>query len=148
VPLEHFSDCFWKNSMVQTEAPRQYPERSHSGGPPAAAPLDFPPPLRYTHLMSARRLILLSPYRLPTHDTLALPDAEAAAFLNGYAAPWHPAALHLCLPPPRPEPSPEEAPPEAENEDLFDTDYSAPPEDEPEERPDEEPSYGKDPDPY
>jgi hypothetical protein len=44
--------------------------------------------------MSARELILLSPYRLPTQNTLYLGDEEVAAFLNGYTALWHPAALH------------------------------------------------------
>src|SRR5437764_9478733 len=43
--------------------------------------------------MNARQLILLSPYRLPTQSTLYLGDDEVAAFLNGYAALWHPAAL-------------------------------------------------------
>jgi hypothetical protein len=43
--------------------------------------------------MNARRLILLSTYRLPTQSTLYLGDDEVAAFLNGYAALWHPAAL-------------------------------------------------------
>src|SRR6516165_8417016 len=43
--------------------------------------------------MSARELILLSPYRTPTHNTLYLGDEEMAAFLNGYTALWHPAAL-------------------------------------------------------
>jgi hypothetical protein len=44
--------------------------------------------------MSARQLILLSPYRLPTHTTLYLGDDEVAAFLNAWAVLWHPAALH------------------------------------------------------
>lgn len=43
--------------------------------------------------MSARELVLLSPYRLPTHNTLYLGDDDVAAFLNGFAALWHPAAL-------------------------------------------------------
>ncbi len=43
--------------------------------------------------MSARELFLLSPYQLPTHNTLYLGDDDVAAFLNGYAALWHPAAL-------------------------------------------------------
>src|SRR5262245_38071679 len=45
--------------------------------------------------MSARPLLLLSPYRLPTESTLYLGDEEVAAFLNGHAALWHPAALAL-----------------------------------------------------
>jgi hypothetical protein len=60
--------------------------------------------------MSAVQLILLSPYRLPTQSTLSLGDDEVSAFLNGHAALWHPAALSLCLPPPRPP---------AEQPDLF-----------------------------
>lgn len=51
--------------------------------------------------MSTRELILLSPYRLPTHSTLYLADDEAAAFLNGLAALWHPAALHGAAAPPK-----------------------------------------------
>src|SRR3954462_4520557 len=51
--------------------------------------------------MSARELILLSPYRLPTQSTLHLGDDEVAAFLNGYAALWHPAALLAAEAPPR-----------------------------------------------
>ena len=51
--------------------------------------------------MNARELILLSPYRVPTHNTLYLGDEEAAAFLNGYTALWHPAALIGAAGPPR-----------------------------------------------
>ncbi|MHB1425616.1 MAG: glycoside hydrolase family 38 N-terminal domain-containing protein [Gemmataceae bacterium] len=51
--------------------------------------------------MNARELILLSPYRIPTHNTLYLGDEEAAAFLNGYTALWHPAALAGAAAPPR-----------------------------------------------
>jgi hypothetical protein len=51
--------------------------------------------------MSTRELILLSPYRLPTQGTLYLGDEEVAAFLNGYAALWHPAALAGASGPPR-----------------------------------------------
>src|SRR5947208_262138 len=43
--------------------------------------------------MSARELFLLSPYRLPSASTLYLGDDDVAAFLNGYLALWHPAAL-------------------------------------------------------
>ena len=43
--------------------------------------------------MSARELILLSPYRLPTQSTLYLGDDDVAAFLHGFGALWHPAAL-------------------------------------------------------
>jgi hypothetical protein len=51
--------------------------------------------------MSTRELILLSPYRLPTQNTLYLGDEEVAAFLNGYVALWHPAALQGAAAPPR-----------------------------------------------
>jgi hypothetical protein len=51
--------------------------------------------------MSARQLILLSPYRLPTHTTLYLADDDVAAFLNGYSALWHPALLAGAEGPPR-----------------------------------------------
>jgi hypothetical protein len=43
--------------------------------------------------MSPRELLLLSPYRLPAQHSLMLSNEESAAFLNGYAALWHPAAL-------------------------------------------------------
>jgi hypothetical protein len=51
--------------------------------------------------MNARELILLSPYRVPTQNTLYLGDEEVAAFLNGYTALWHPAALVGASAPPR-----------------------------------------------
>jgi hypothetical protein len=51
--------------------------------------------------MNARELILLSPYRVPTQNTLYLGDEEVAAFLNGYTALWHPAALIGAAEPPR-----------------------------------------------
>lgn len=51
--------------------------------------------------MNARELILLSPYRPPTQNTLYLGDEEVAAFLNGYTALWHPAALVGASGPPR-----------------------------------------------
>ena len=51
--------------------------------------------------MSTHELILLSPYRLPTHHTLYLADEDVCAFLNGHAALWHPAALHGATSPPR-----------------------------------------------
>src|SRR5271168_5395550 len=50
--------------------------------------------------MSTHELILLSPYRLPTHHTLYLADDDVAAFLNGLAALWHPAALNGASAPP------------------------------------------------
>src|SRR5262245_4829641 len=51
--------------------------------------------------MSARELILLSPYRPPSSSTVYLGDDEAAAYLNGFLALWHPAALHGAAAPPR-----------------------------------------------
>src|SRR5271156_4174891 len=51
--------------------------------------------------MSNRELILLSPYRLPTQNSLYLGDDDVAAFLNGYTALWHPAALLGGAAPPR-----------------------------------------------
>ncbi len=51
--------------------------------------------------MNTRELIVLSPYRVPTHNTLYLGDEEVAAFLNGYTALWHPAALLGASSPPR-----------------------------------------------
>ncbi len=50
-------------------------------------------PGRYTHRMTPRQPILLTPYRLPTESTLYLGDEEIAAFLHGWRALWHPAAL-------------------------------------------------------
>jgi hypothetical protein len=50
--------------------------------------------------MDSRELILLSPYRLPTQNTLVLSNHDAAAFLNGYVALWHPAALADAAQPP------------------------------------------------
>jgi hypothetical protein len=43
--------------------------------------------------MSARALILLSPYRFPAQNPLMLSNEDIAAFLNGYSVLWHPAAL-------------------------------------------------------
>jgi hypothetical protein len=43
--------------------------------------------------MPARGLFLLSPYRPPTSYPVSLSASEAAAWLNAYAALWHPAAL-------------------------------------------------------
>jgi alpha-mannosidase len=43
--------------------------------------------------MNPRHLILLTPYRLPTETTLYLGDEEVSAFLGGWTALWHPAAL-------------------------------------------------------
>jgi alpha-mannosidase len=43
--------------------------------------------------MNTRELILLSPYRLPSKDSLMLADDDVACFLNGHTALWHPDAL-------------------------------------------------------
>jgi hypothetical protein len=51
--------------------------------------------------MSERQLILLSPYRLPTQHALVLNADEMAAWMNGYSALWHPAALWSAEGPPR-----------------------------------------------
>src|SRR5689334_18480911 len=51
--------------------------------------------------MSARQLFLLSPYRFPTQTPLMLGNDEMAAWLNGYTALWHPAALWGAAAPPR-----------------------------------------------
>jgi hypothetical protein len=51
--------------------------------------------------MSARELLLLSPYRFPTHSTVYLGDEDVAAFLNAVAALWHPAAVLGAAGPPR-----------------------------------------------
>src|SRR5262245_38113279 len=50
--------------------------------------------------MSSRSLFLLSPYRPPTSYPVSLADGEAAAWLNGYAALWHPASLQGAAQPP------------------------------------------------
>jgi hypothetical protein len=51
--------------------------------------------------MSARELILLTPYRLPAQNPLMLASEDVAALLNGLSALWHPAALHGAAGPPR-----------------------------------------------
>jgi hypothetical protein len=51
--------------------------------------------------MMSRELILLSPYRLPTHHTLMLNADEVETLLNGYLVLWHPAALRGATAPPR-----------------------------------------------
>jgi hypothetical protein len=52
--------------------------------------------------MTDRQLYLLSPYRPPTSYPVTLNADEAAAWLNGYAALWHPAALRGAAGPPTP----------------------------------------------
>lgn len=49
--------------------------------------------IRLEPAMSERRLLLLSPYRLPTHHQIHLNEDEMAAWLNGFVALWHPALL-------------------------------------------------------
>lgn len=51
--------------------------------------------------MTDRQLHLLSPYRLPTSYPLQLTGDEAAAWLNGYLALWHPVALAGAAQPPQ-----------------------------------------------
>jgi hypothetical protein len=51
--------------------------------------------------MAPRELILLSPYRLPAQHPLTLANDDMAAWLNGYSALWHPAALWQATSPPR-----------------------------------------------
>ncbi len=55
----------------------------------------------YTHFMAARELYLLSPYQVPSQNPLVLNGDDVAAFLNGYAALWHPAVIHGAAAPPR-----------------------------------------------
>jgi hypothetical protein len=50
--------------------------------------------------MNPRPLVLLSPYRPPTSYPVSLSDGEAAGWLNGYFALWHPAVLRGSLRPP------------------------------------------------
>lgn len=51
--------------------------------------------------MTPHEMFLLSPYQVPTHHPLMLANDDVAAFLNGYAALWHPAALRGAAGPPR-----------------------------------------------
>src|SRR5262249_23920787 len=48
-----------------------------------------------------RELIVLSPYQIPGQNPLLLGTEDVAAFLNGYSALWHPAALGGASGPPR-----------------------------------------------
>jgi hypothetical protein len=52
--------------------------------------------------MSERHAYLLSPYRPPTSYPVTLNANECAAWLNGYAALWHPAVLARLAGPPQP----------------------------------------------
>jgi hypothetical protein len=49
--------------------------------------------------MNSRPLYLLSPYRPPTSYPVTLADGEAAAWLNGYFALWHPDVLRHAVGP-------------------------------------------------
>lgn len=51
-------------------------------------------------VMNPRPLVLLSPFRPPTSYPVSLSDGEAAAWLNGYFALWHPAILREADNPP------------------------------------------------
>ncbi len=51
--------------------------------------------------MTDRQLHLLSPYRLPTSYPLQMSADEVSAWLNGYLALWHPAALSGAVQPPQ-----------------------------------------------
>jgi hypothetical protein len=51
--------------------------------------------------MTARELILLSPYQFPALNPLVLAGDDSAAFLNGFSVLWHPAALQGATGPPR-----------------------------------------------
>src|SRR5688500_10929392 len=51
--------------------------------------------------MTSRELFLLSPYQVPSHNPLMLGGDDVAAFLNGYAALWHPALIRGADGPPR-----------------------------------------------
>src|SRR5580658_7335624 len=51
--------------------------------------------------MTDRQLHLLSASRMPTSYPLQLSAEEVAAWLNGYAALWHPAALAEATQPPQ-----------------------------------------------
>src|SRR3954452_24644611 len=76
--------------------------------------------------MNPRHPTLLSTYRLPTDSTLYLGDEEVAAFLNGLAALWHPAALALATRLPHPSPPHDHEEPAADG--LFAVPDNPPPE--------------------
>src|SRR5439155_584400 len=70
--------------------------------PPPGKPSRASRPGLARTIMTDRQLHLLSPYRLPTSYPLQLAADETAAWLNGYAALWHPAALAGAAQPPQP----------------------------------------------
>jgi hypothetical protein len=51
--------------------------------------------------METRELILLSPYQIPAQNPLMICAEDTAAWLNGFSALWHPAALQGAAGPPR-----------------------------------------------
>ncbi|HYV36881.1 MAG TPA: hypothetical protein VE988_14325 [Gemmataceae bacterium] len=53
--------------------------------------------------MASRELVLLSPYRLPTQNSLTLADEDMACWLHGWSALWHPVAMWQAGSPPRVE---------------------------------------------
>jgi hypothetical protein len=55
--------------------------------------------------MNPRQLVLLSPFKVPAQSPLVLAADDMAAFLSGYSALWHPAALAGAAGPPRVESS-------------------------------------------
>src|SRR5438552_1372806 len=65
--------------------------------------------------MPARELFLLSPYTLPTRHPLMLGADDSAAWLNGYLALWHPAALAHAAGPPRVSVAYDHEPPKADH---------------------------------
>src|SRR4051812_48977071 len=75
-----------------------FPRREGGRGVRFCRETDGPP--AKTPVMSDRQIHLLSPYRLPTSYPLTLTGDEAAAWLNGYAALWHPAVLAGSAQPP------------------------------------------------
>jgi len=51
--------------------------------------------------MNPHELILLSPYRVPSQNSLMIGNEDVGAFLNGYTALWHPAVACGATAPPR-----------------------------------------------
>jgi hypothetical protein len=51
--------------------------------------------------MNPRELLVLTPYRIPAHNSLMLANEDIAPLLHGYSALWHPAALHEAANPPK-----------------------------------------------
>jgi hypothetical protein len=51
--------------------------------------------------MNPRELLVLTPYRIPAHNSLMLANEDIAPLLHAYSALWHPAALHGAANPPK-----------------------------------------------